>query len=84
MNFVYLYIYSLLYLFNNDVVYFGSYSCMTSLQTSLGTIFLTRLTSGSLMKVLMPIINRKMKEQAESDGANLADMIEVERQFMLV
>lgn len=56
--------------------------CMNELQASLGTIFLTRLATGSLLKVLIPWVTQKQKEKSETKGADLDDLTEVERAFI--
>jgi hypothetical protein len=43
-------------------------SCMVELSTSLGTIFLTRLATGSVVAVAVPYIMQKMRIKAESKG----------------
>jgi hypothetical protein len=57
-------------------------SCMAELQSSLGTIFLTRLATGSVLKLLLPYIAQKQKEKAESRGKDLEELSEVERAFI--
>eukprot|EP01039_Chlorochromonas_danica_P003566 gene3566-3905_t len=57
-------------------------SCMSELQSSLGTIFLTRLATGSLLKLLIPYFSQKQKEKAETRGKDIEDMSEVERAFV--
>eukprot|EP01038_Epipyxis_sp_PR26KG_P011020 gene11020-14800_t len=57
--------------------------CMSELQSSLGTIFLTRLATGSILKVLIPYINSQLKEKAESKGGiDKDDFTEPERAFI--
>ena len=59
-------------------------SCMAELQTSLGTIFMTRLATGSITAVLVPHLNNKAreKENLEGTGFKITDMSEVERGYM--
>lgn len=57
-------------------------SCMSELQSSLGTIFLTRLATGSLLKLLIPYFSQKQKEKSETRGKDIEDMSEVERAFV--
>jgi len=58
-------------------------SCMSELSNSLGTIFLTRLATGSLLKVLMPQINKYMRKRNESKGFTSDNpFTEVELAFM--
>lgn len=57
-------------------------SCMGELQSSLGTIFLTRLATGSILKLLIPYITQKQREKAESKGKDLDELSEVERAFI--
>lgn len=60
-------------------------SCMGELQTSLGTIFMTRLAVGSITAILVPYMNNKAREKANLEGTGLkvTDMSEVERGFMM-
>ena len=48
---------------------------MSELETALGTIFLTRLATGNLLKILIPSINRYLKQMKETSG--LADGVEL-------
>ncbi len=57
-------------------------SCMKELQTSLGTIFLTRLATGSVLKLVLPYVNQKQREKRESRGVDRADLTDVELAFM--
>jgi len=59
-------------------------SCMSELQTSLGTIFLTRLATGSVVAILVPYLNNKAreKENLEGTGFKVSDMSNVERGYM--
>ncbi len=57
-------------------------SCMQELQASLGTIFLTRLATGSILKVAIPYINQKLKEKNESKGVDKDDLTDCELAFM--
>lgn len=41
---------------------------MAELQSSLGTIFLTRLALGNTLKVLIPVITQRGKTAKESKG----------------
>lgn len=43
-------------------------SCMVELSTSLGTIFLTRLATGSIVAVAVPYIMQKMRIRKETKG----------------
>jgi hypothetical protein len=59
-------------------------SCMTELQASLGTIFLTRLGTGSVLKLLIPWMMKRMKEKQESKGVgDASDLTDVELQYIL-
>lgn len=57
-------------------------SCLKELQTNLGTIFLTRLATGSLTSILVPYINSKLAERTQSKGVKLSDLSDVEMQFL--
>lgn len=59
-------------------------NCMVELQTSLGTIFLTRLATSSLLKVLIPYILQKQKAKSEVKGLSdeeIDDLTEVEKAY---
>lgn len=58
-------------------------SCMRELQSSLGTIFLTRLATNSILKVAVPYFLQKMKFDAETKGTDPDEITEVERTFIL-
>lgn len=58
-------------------------SCMMELSTTLGTIFITRLATGSLTSVLVPYITNKMKIKAETKGVDPEDLTDVENGFLL-
>jgi hypothetical protein len=55
---------------------------MSELQSSLGTIFMTRLATGSILKLLVPYLIEKQKEKAESKGRALSELSEVERAYI--
>ncbi len=57
-------------------------SCMQELQASLGTIFLTRLATGSVLKVAIPYITQKMKERSESKGVGKEALTDVELAYI--
>lgn len=59
-------------------------SCMSELQTSLGTIFMTRLATGSVVEILVPYLNNKNREKANLEGTDfkVSDMSNVERGYM--
>lgn len=57
-------------------------SCMGELQASLGTIFMTRLATGSILKLAIPYVMQKMKEKAETKGVDKNDLTDVELQFI--
>lgn len=57
-------------------------SCMSELQASLGTIFLTRLATGSLLKILIPYMTKKQKEKSETKGADIDDLTDVELAYI--
>lgn len=50
----------------------------------LGTIFLTRLLTSSLLQVSIPYINKRLREKSETKGAKLSDLSHVEREFIMV
>jgi hypothetical protein len=58
-------------------------SCFQELQASLGTIFLTRLATGSILKLAIPYFTQKMKEKNEAKGADPDEITDVERQYIL-
>jgi len=58
--------------------------CMRVLQTTMGILFLTNLISGTLTTILVPYLQKRVKEQTEFDGANAKDVSDLEREFMLV
>ena len=56
--------------------------CMKELQTTLGTIFITRLATGSLISILGPYITQRLKKDDEMKGiTNKNDVSEVELSF---
>ena len=57
-------------------------SCMSELQTSLGTIFLTRLATGSILKLAIPYYSVKARQKSESRGVDIDDLTDVELAFM--
>lgn len=57
--------------------------CMGELQASLGTIFMTRLATGSVLKLAIPYFNQKMRVKAETKGVDPEELSDVERQFIL-
>lgn len=61
-------------------------SCMQELQTSLGTIFMTRLAMGSITGVALPYYNNRARIQQNLEGTNVSidDMSEVEKGFLMV
>lgn len=59
-------------------------SCMIELQTGLGTIFLTRLLTGSLLQISIPYINKKLRESNETKGLSVSTLTPVEEQFIQV
>jgi hypothetical protein len=59
-------------------------SCMVELQTGLGTIFLTRLLTGSLLQVSVPYINKRLRESGETKGLKSSSLTPVEEQFIQV
>jgi anoctamin-10/anoctamin-7 len=56
--------------------------CMQELSTSLGTIFLTRLATGSILSVAIPYYAQKARIKKESKGADPKDLSDVELAFM--
>ena len=57
-------------------------SCMQELQAGLGTIFLTRLATGSILKLAIPYFTQKMKIQSESKGVAVEDLTDVELAYI--
>lgn len=57
-------------------------SCMQELQASLGTIFLTRLATGSILKLAVPYIMQKMKTANETKGVDPDDLTDVELAYI--
>lgn len=58
-------------------------NCLKELQTTLGTIFITRLATGTLSAILGPYIGRKLAEGREFKGVvSKEDISEVEVAFM--
>jgi Calcium-activated chloride channel len=57
-------------------------SCMVELQTNLGTIFLTRLATGSIVAILVPNITTKLREWSESKGVGMEFLSDVELQYL--
>ena len=58
--------------------------CMKVLQTTMGILFLTNLISGSLTTVLVPYLQRRLKEAKEFEGASVKNVSEIEHEFMLL
>jgi hypothetical protein len=56
-------------------------NCMTELQGTLGTIFLTRLCVGNLTEVGIPYFMAKQREKKETEGAT-KPLSEVEKNFI--
>lgn len=57
--------------------------CMKELQTTLGTIFITRLATGSISSILGPYITQKANKAEEMKGIDdINDISEVELSFM--
>lgn len=54
-------------------------SCLKEIQTTLGTIFLTRLATASIASVVAPYITSKMTEAKEMKGVENEHVSEVER-----
>ena len=59
-------------------------SCMAELQTALGTIFLTRLLTSSVLKIVLSMVFKKMRESSESKGMDVDDLTNIEQQFIMV
>lgn len=59
-----------------------SISCLKEIQTTLGTIFLTRLATASISSVVVPHINAKLTEARETKGVEHLKASEVEKAFM--
>lgn len=57
-------------------------SCMTELQAGLGTIFLTRLATGSVLKLAVPYVMQKMKMANEAKGVDPADLSDAELAYI--
>jgi hypothetical protein len=58
--------------------------CMRELQSSLGTIFLTRLATGSILKLAIPFFTQKMRKRAEAKGTDAGtELTDIEMAFML-
>jgi len=57
-------------------------SCMEELQTSLGTIFLTRLATGSVLKLAIPYYSVKQRQKTETRGVDIDELTDVELAFM--
>ncbi len=60
----------------------GNGDCMAELQASLGTIFLTRLATGSILKVLMPWYAQKAKAKNEMKGVSMDELTDVELAYI--
>ena len=56
-------------------------SCMVELQTTLGTIFLTRLCVGNITEVGIPWFMQRQREKKETEGAS-KPLSEVEKNFI--
>eukprot|EP01035_Chromulina_nebulosa_P017170 gene17170-22686_t len=57
-------------------------SCMAELQTGLGTIFLTRLATGGILKIVIPYVSQQYRIKTETEGVDKDDLTEVETQFL--
>jgi anoctamin-10/anoctamin-7 len=60
-------------------------NCMKELQTTLGTIFITRLATGIILSTSLPVVFQKLRERenfAGLDKEQMAEISEVERSFM--
>lgn len=60
-------------------------NCMKELQTTLGTIFITRLVTGIVLSTSLPVIFQTLRERenfAGIDDERLQDVSEIERSFM--
>jgi anoctamin-10/anoctamin-7 len=57
-------------------------SCMQELQASLGTIFMTRLATGSILKLAIPFFTQKMKARSEAKGVDKDDLTDVELAYI--
>lgn len=57
-------------------------SCLKEIQTTLGTIFLTRLATASIFSIVLPHINAKMTEAKETKGVEHLKISDVERAFI--
>jgi hypothetical protein len=56
--------------------------CLNELQASLGTIFLTRLATGSILKLAVPYFTQKMKRANEAKGVDPDDLTDVEQAYI--
>lgn len=59
--------------------------CMVELQTTLGTLFITRLATGIILSTTLPIVFQRMRENENFAGLTpeqLKDISEIERSFM--
>lgn len=57
-------------------------SCMQELQAALGTIFLTRLATGSILKLAIPYFSQKMKIKNETKGVDPDELTDVELAYI--
>jgi len=62
----------------------GYNDCMVELQVNLGAIFLSRLTTGSIMAVVLPLVMKKIAEMKETKGIDKknSSLSNVELQFL--
>lgn len=58
--------------------------CMKVLQTTMGVLFLTNLIVGSLTTILVPYIQKRIKERAEFEDTDVKDVSNLEHEFMLL
>eukprot|EP00601_Ochromonadales_sp_CCMP2298_P007360 CAMPEP_0173208830 /NCGR_PEP_ID=MMETSP1141-20130122/22749_1 /TAXON_ID=483371 /ORGANISM="non described non described, Strain CCMP2298" /LENGTH=736 /DNA_ID=CAMNT_0014135355 /DNA_START=177 /DNA_END=2384 /DNA_ORIENTATION=+ len=57
-------------------------SCMVELQAGLGTIFMTRLATGSVLKLAIPYVTQKMKMKTETKGVDADELTDVELAYI--
>jgi hypothetical protein len=58
---------------------------MKELQTTLGTLFLTKLATGIVLSTMLPVIFQRLRERENFEGIEpekLKDISEIERSFM--
>lgn len=59
-------------------------SCLTELQTALSTIFLVRLATGNVLKVVGPAVDSYLRQRSETAGLDKdVELSEAEKLFML-